>query len=320
MVLPVLYPNRISCTWLLASPNAIFKAFYQFRINITRLGTERCCDFLYLYNGPTTSSPLIGKYSGTLAKFDCLGLCPHPSSIVSNAPTLIVFISDETVNGDGFAVSWTAVIAPTNRSGASGLAPTSPPISTSNGGGIAFTAGDALIDSSLIFESSSRHPVSALGGGIFLEYAASVLIVNSSIISNGVSANNAAGAGIYSVSNLKLSHSTLAANEVDASGPCILSTDLVVRCPASFGGAMFGQFSAFDCLFRDNAATCSNQYGTTCASNGAAIYSSGAVSLNSSRCEQNLVTCDERSGCIKGTGGCLHSSSQPHPFFAFSSH
>lgn len=68
-------------------------------LEFTQFGTEACCDFLTVYNGPSTASPVLGTFSGT-------GL---PGTLVSTDPSgclTIRFTSDLSVTG----VGWTAVV------------------------------------------------------------------------------------------------------------------------------------------------------------------------------------------------------------------
>jgi hypothetical protein len=65
--------------------------------DVTQFATESCCDFLSVYNGPSTASPLIGTYSGNSI------LTPLYSTDPSGCIT-IRFTSDGSTTGAG----WTA--------------------------------------------------------------------------------------------------------------------------------------------------------------------------------------------------------------------
>ena len=54
---PSHYSNHENCTWKLVSSHRIGLTFASFV-------TESCCDFLYVYDGDSTSSPQILKWSG----------------------------------------------------------------------------------------------------------------------------------------------------------------------------------------------------------------------------------------------------------------
>jgi spore germination protein YaaH len=59
--------------------------------------TESNYDFLYIYDGATTSSPLIGKYSGTTS----------PGTVTANSGKMTLkFTSDNATTGGGFSANW----------------------------------------------------------------------------------------------------------------------------------------------------------------------------------------------------------------------
>lgn len=64
--------------------------------------TEGCCDFVDLYDGPTTVSPLIGTYGGTV-----LPNGGNPISSTGGAMTF-VFRTDGSVINPGFVANWIA--------------------------------------------------------------------------------------------------------------------------------------------------------------------------------------------------------------------
>ena len=60
-------------------------------------------DSLYIYDGPTTSSPLIGAYSGNSL--------PNGGTVVSTASSITVRqVSDATANAAGFEANWTCAV------------------------------------------------------------------------------------------------------------------------------------------------------------------------------------------------------------------
>ncbi len=96
-------------------------------------------------------------------------------------------------------------------------------------------------------------------------------------------------------------------NMATAQGWCVL-IDSVMRCPASFGGAIFGfDINITDSALVDNSVGCSNDFGTTCTTSGGGVYHAGSLVLNASSCTQNTVLCDSSLGCSRGVGGCLHA-------------
>ncbi|MBI2967297.1 MAG: N-acetylmuramoyl-L-alanine amidase [Bacteroidetes bacterium] len=69
-------------------------------LTFSSLDLENGYDFLYLYNGPDTLSPLLGSYTGTA----------NPGTITANSGVLTArFKSDPFVNNSGWAASWSCV-------------------------------------------------------------------------------------------------------------------------------------------------------------------------------------------------------------------
>ncbi|RAR46261.1 CUB domain-containing protein, partial [Flavobacterium lacus] len=70
------------------------------QLTFTAFGTEACCDFLRVYDGPTAASPLLGTFGGTTI----------PGPFISSHPSgqlFVVFTSDSSVTGIG----WSANVA-----------------------------------------------------------------------------------------------------------------------------------------------------------------------------------------------------------------
>jgi hypothetical protein len=66
------------------------------RFTFTSMGTENCCDRLYVYDGPSTASPLIGNYGGSAI----------PPVLQSNGNALTFrFQSDGSGTGSGWAAT-----------------------------------------------------------------------------------------------------------------------------------------------------------------------------------------------------------------------
>ena len=86
------YTNGVNLTMVFcATPGQnIFAQFSSFNI-------ENNWDFLYIYNGPSTASPLVGSYTGSVS--------PGTVSGASNCLTF-VFVSDNSINLSG----WTALV------------------------------------------------------------------------------------------------------------------------------------------------------------------------------------------------------------------
>lgn len=92
------------------------------RFTFTQFNTESCCDRLYVYDGPSTSSPLIGQYSGS-------GLPPVLQS--SGNCLTFAFSSDGSQTGSG----WAATIS----------CPTQPLATITSSGPTNICAGDSVV-------------------------------------------------------------------------------------------------------------------------------------------------------------------------------
>jgi len=72
-------------------------------LNFTSFNTELNWDHLFIYDGATTSSPLLGKYSGTTS----------PGTVTSSGGALLLeFRSDCATNAAGWAANWTSNATP----------------------------------------------------------------------------------------------------------------------------------------------------------------------------------------------------------------
>nr|XP_058960684.1 deleted in malignant brain tumors 1 protein-like [Pocillopora verrucosa] len=87
------YSNHMNCSWSLLSDNNIMLTFFKF-------DTEWRYDFVNVYDGRSTSSPLIGRYHGT-------SLPPVVTS--SSNQLFITFTSDVSVRKPGFRASYRVV-------------------------------------------------------------------------------------------------------------------------------------------------------------------------------------------------------------------
>lgn len=69
-------------------------------VSFTQFGMESSYDYLYIYDGPNTSSPLLASYTGTNL----------PASVTSTGPSITVKqYSDQAVNDVGFTMQWNCV-------------------------------------------------------------------------------------------------------------------------------------------------------------------------------------------------------------------
>ena len=84
------YTDYMTCHWSLTSYTNLELIFFRF-------DTESSYDFVYVYDGGSSSSPLIGQYDGTWL----------PSTITSSSNQLFVtFTSDGSNVRSGFAASY----------------------------------------------------------------------------------------------------------------------------------------------------------------------------------------------------------------------
>lgn len=84
------YDNDMDCQWNLTSSTKVELTFFTF-------STELDVDYLYVYDGGSSSYPLIGSFSGTSL----------PSPITSSSNKLHVrFTSDTSVTSRGFRASY----------------------------------------------------------------------------------------------------------------------------------------------------------------------------------------------------------------------
>ncbi len=86
------YTNRANCRWLIQPTGATW-----IQLSFSSFSTESSYDFVRVYDGPTTSSPLLGSYSGT-------SLPPTLQS--SGGSMLVVFTSDSSVTRAGWSASY----------------------------------------------------------------------------------------------------------------------------------------------------------------------------------------------------------------------
>lgn len=91
------YGNNQDCQWLIAPDNG-----GTINITFSKLNTESGNDVITIYNGETTSSPVIGTYSGTTL----------PSAVSVPGPKALVrFQTNATVVKDGFLLNYTSTNA-----------------------------------------------------------------------------------------------------------------------------------------------------------------------------------------------------------------
>ncbi|MBM3436811.1 MAG: hypothetical protein FJY07_11415, partial [Bacteroidetes bacterium] len=94
------YENNAQCSWLI-SPQTIEDSVTSIQIHFDRFDTEENHDFLTVYDGESTASPVLGQFSGTII----------PPSLSSTAnKVLIVFQSDGNTTGNGWFISYNSIV------------------------------------------------------------------------------------------------------------------------------------------------------------------------------------------------------------------
>jgi len=88
------YTNRADCRWLIQPPGATWV-----RLSFTSFTTEANYDFVRVYDGTTTSAPLLGSYSGTSLP---------PTLTANSGAMLIVFTSDSSITRAGWEATYTS--------------------------------------------------------------------------------------------------------------------------------------------------------------------------------------------------------------------
>jgi len=80
----------------------------QVHLDFNGFDTEQCCDYVYMYDGPTVKSPLIDSLSGSYAS-------PPVGFISSQRYMFVRFVTDKTNTLTGFIATYTSLS--TGRSG-----------------------------------------------------------------------------------------------------------------------------------------------------------------------------------------------------------
>ncbi|MBX3102302.1 MAG: S8 family serine peptidase [Bacteroidetes bacterium] len=89
------YAHNASCSWRIQPSNG-----GVVQLNFTSFRTENGYDFVRIYDGSTTSAPLLATYSGTTL----------PASVTSTGNAMLVtFSSDASLAEDGFTATWTSI-------------------------------------------------------------------------------------------------------------------------------------------------------------------------------------------------------------------
>jgi hypothetical protein len=93
------YQNNSNCSWLIAPDDSVSKITLGF----TKFNTDPA-DVLTVYDGPTTSSPVLGTYSGSTL--------PTATPTSTGSQMLVTFVSNGSTTSPGFLLTYTATPIP----------------------------------------------------------------------------------------------------------------------------------------------------------------------------------------------------------------
>jgi hypothetical protein len=111
------YINNASCSWLIAPTDSVD----HITLNFNLFDTESVNDFVTVYDGPTTSSPVLGVFSGNTL----------PSEIISTSDRMLVTF---TTDGANSATGWQAQYVATYPAFCSGTTILTAPTGSFNDG------------------------------------------------------------------------------------------------------------------------------------------------------------------------------------------
>lgn len=118
------YQDDVSSSWLI-SPQSEQDSVSYIKIDFERFATESDGDFLRIYDGPDTGSPLLGEFSGN----------EIPSTVISeNNQVLVTFTTNSSVTANGWMLTYKAY----QPSWCSGMATYSEPTGTFSDGSGSF--------------------------------------------------------------------------------------------------------------------------------------------------------------------------------------
>lgn len=89
------YVNNVTYRWVIEPQGA-----EKVKLDIFDIDMESCCDFVRVYDGTSSSAPLIGQYTGTNPVYD----------IIANSGRMYIeFQTDVSVNNGGFSASYSCI-------------------------------------------------------------------------------------------------------------------------------------------------------------------------------------------------------------------
>lgn len=106
------YSTDLQCTWLIDSgkPNATIW------LKFTEFATECGWDHLYIFDGDSIYSPLIGAFSGVLVNDALSSHYEPPEILATSGMAYLYFYSDAAFNMSGFIIDYTTNSCPQNCS------------------------------------------------------------------------------------------------------------------------------------------------------------------------------------------------------------
>jgi hypothetical protein len=91
------YTDNQSCSWLIAPDDSV----QSISLNFRRMMTEESADIITVYDGSTTSSPVLGTFSGNTL--------PPSFNLFTTGPCMLVtFSSNASVTGNGFLAQYSS--------------------------------------------------------------------------------------------------------------------------------------------------------------------------------------------------------------------
>lgn len=95
------YPSNSNCSWLIYPQDPQNDSITKIKLTFTKMNTEPGNDQVSVYDGETTSAPLLGTYSGNTL----------PGTILSSGDRLlVVFQSNDSDNRDGWHADFESVL------------------------------------------------------------------------------------------------------------------------------------------------------------------------------------------------------------------
>lgn len=104
------YSINVKCSWLIDAPNS------SITLHLHEFATECGWDHLYIFDGDSVASPLLGVFSGLMYK-DGYSIRRIPEVVANSGSALVHFFSDDAFNMSGFNISYRLNACPSNVAG-----------------------------------------------------------------------------------------------------------------------------------------------------------------------------------------------------------